>query len=672
MSFLSPWLLMALPLAAVPVIIHLIHLHRRRTIPWAATMFLIIAQRMNRGFSKLRQFLILASRVVAVLALIFVVSRPLAGGWLGLTGGAPDTVLVLLDRSASMEQQNLATGISKRAAALTKMAQGIEDMFGRRTRVVLIDSATNTPTEISNVRALIDVPATTGTDTAADVPGMLQTALDYLTANQLGRTDIWIASDLRQADWNAVGGRWDALRAAFAKLQAVRFHVLAFPQTAEDNLTVTVENVVRRESAQKAELMFDVRVRRPLAGPVTEVPLTLVVNGTRSTLPLTLNDSEVLIQGHTVPIDKAVKQGWGRVELPADANASDNRFHFVFDAPATPLSVIVTDDPETAGPARAVLASPSEPGRKQEVKVLPTARASEIEWEKAALIVWQAQIPESEDILAKQLSHHAQEGRSLIFLPPTVAVTSAASFAGLSWAEWKTFEKAKDQPVTIEWWRTSDGPLANVRSGAALPVGDLEIHRHRRILGASTPLARLANGDSLLVQPALQQGGSVTFLGTTPGSAGSSLARDGVVWYALLQRSLAEGAKALGNAQQREAGVTALPSGVDWKVQDEADAPTTVQGLRAGVYRAGERSVALNRPAVEDSPLMLSDDGLSELFRGLQFHRVDDTVDSGRDLANEIWRTFLLLMAAAMLIEAVLCLPKQRVVLPEARKESLA
>ena len=45
--------------------------------------------------ARLRQWLILAFRVLAIDALIFVITRPLAGGWLGLTGGMPDTVIVL-------------------------------------------------------------------------------------------------------------------------------------------------------------------------------------------------------------------------------------------------------------------------------------------------------------------------------------------------------------------------------------------------------------------------------------------------------------------------------------------------------------------------------------------------------------------------------------------------
>src|SRR6185503_1397174 len=145
MTFLQPALLVALPLAALPVIIHLIHLYRRRQVKWAAMMFLLAAQRMNKGLSRLRQILILALRVLAVAAIIFVLTRPLAGGWLGLTGGAPDTVLILVDRSASMEQQNQTTFVTKRGAGLRNIAKAIDDAVGSRSHLVLIDSALVTP-----------------------------------------------------------------------------------------------------------------------------------------------------------------------------------------------------------------------------------------------------------------------------------------------------------------------------------------------------------------------------------------------------------------------------------------------------------------------------------------------------------------------------------------------
>jgi hypothetical protein len=260
MSFLAPVLLLGLPLALLPVIIHLIHLLRRRQVKWAAMMFLKMAQRMHKGLSRLRQYLIMLFRVLAVTAVIFVISRPLAGGLLGLTGGAPDSVIVLLDRSASMEQNLLTTGTSKRTAALRNLTAAIKDAYGTRSKLVLIDSVTLQPVTLEKADALADVPQSGPSDTAADIPALMQSALDYITQNQTGRTDVWLVSDMRQGDWNAGGGRWAALRGAFASLKAVRFQVLSYPENQLSDRGVTGEKVTRRETADKAELLMDIRI----------------------------------------------------------------------------------------------------------------------------------------------------------------------------------------------------------------------------------------------------------------------------------------------------------------------------------------------------------------------------------------------------------------------------
>src|SRR5215212_3405770 len=99
MNFLQPMMLAALPLMALPIVIHLINQRRYQTMRWAAMMFLLAANRMSRGYARLRQWLIMAFRMAAIGALIFAVSRPLAGGWLGVAaGGRPDTTIVIVDR----------------------------------------------------------------------------------------------------------------------------------------------------------------------------------------------------------------------------------------------------------------------------------------------------------------------------------------------------------------------------------------------------------------------------------------------------------------------------------------------------------------------------------------------------------------------------------------------
>ena len=66
MSFLQPWMLLALPVIALPIIIHLINQRRYQSVPWGAMMFLLAANRMSRGYARLRQWLILLLRTLAI------------------------------------------------------------------------------------------------------------------------------------------------------------------------------------------------------------------------------------------------------------------------------------------------------------------------------------------------------------------------------------------------------------------------------------------------------------------------------------------------------------------------------------------------------------------------------------------------------------------------------
>ena len=670
MSFLAPLLLFGLPLALLPVVIHLIHLRRRRQVKWAAMMFLLAAQKMNKGLSKLRQYLILAFRMLAVAALILMVGRPLAGGLLGLTGGAPDSVIILLDRSASMEQQLLTTGSSKRTAGLRNLTAAIRDAYGARSKLVLIDSATLQPLRLENAGALTDLPQSGPTDTAADVPALLQSALDYITTNQTGRTDVWLVSDLRQSDWNARGGRWTALRAAFATLQGVRFQLLAYPETEASDLGISVENVTRRGTAGKAELLLDIRLNRNDPVPEAQVvPLRVVVNGVSSTLNAELKGSQVLLQAQAIPIDKTTLRGWGRVELPADASPGNNVYHFVFDEPPPLKSVIVSDDAEVSAPLVAALTAQAEPSRKYDSTVLTAARAAETAWEDTALIVWQAALPDKESAVAKQLEAHVRAGRSLLFLPPEAP--GDAAFSGVRWTTWQTAPDGP--PALVEWWRSDAGLLAGTRAGTALPVGETEARRWCGVQGDAVPLARLGDAAGkapLLVQAAQDGGGGAYFLTTLPGAGASSLARDGVVLFALLHRALNDGAAALGNAQQRTAAAGALgPDPAAWTRLDVEDAAAILppdRELRAGVLKrsaaAGQPEVlvALNRPPGEDAPQTVAPPVLEELFAGLDWRLIERTLENEKSLTSEVWRTFLWVMGGALVLEALLSMPERR------------
>src|SRR6516164_11574788 len=262
MSFLQPILLAALPLVALPIIIHLINQRRYQTIRWAAMIFLLAANRMSRGYAKLRQLLILLFRMLAIAGLIFAVSRPLMSGWFGrIVGGRPDTTIILLDRSPSMRQQGPGTVVSKLDAGRHQLAQTLEVLGSGRW--VLIESTSNVPQEIESPAALLRLASVEPASTSADLPAMLEAARDYIRVNRPGRTEIWICSDLRQNDWNTDSARWQALRESFLEFpQGARIHLLAYPDVAGGNVAVRVTNVRRLETADGAELRLSLKLLR--------------------------------------------------------------------------------------------------------------------------------------------------------------------------------------------------------------------------------------------------------------------------------------------------------------------------------------------------------------------------------------------------------------------------
>ncbi len=656
MSFLQPWLLYGLPIIALPIIIHLINQRRFQTIQWAAMMFLLAAHRMARGYSRLRQWLILLFRTLAIAGLMFAVSRPLASGWLGLAGGTrADTTIILLDRSPSMQQRGAGTGESKLETGRKQLVQTLETLGSGRW--VLIDSTTHEPRELESPRAMISLPTAGPASASADLPMMLQAAHDYIRHNQAGRTEVWICSDLRASDWNAESGRWSTLRDAFLELpQAVRFHLLAYPQSAPINVSVRVTDVRRQAATDGAELLVSLRVSRPTGSDKTgneeklNLPVQFEIDGARSVVNVELTGSYVDLKEHRIPIERTRERGWGRVSIPTDANPADDDFYFAFDNPPPRRTIIVCEDPQTERPLQLVAGISPDPAVKCETEVVAVEQLSSVEWDQISLVLWQASLPTG--ATADLIRSFVDRGGRAVFLPPRNL--GSDELFGMKWQTWHT----GNEPFPIESWRSDEDALARTLSGAALPVGQLEIRQYCGLTGDATQLATLKGGAPLLARAPTERGG-VYFWTTTPSPRDSSLATGGVVLYAFMQRVLANGAAVLSRARQLDAGDPGSEDPAAWsRLNDGDQSLSTEAASQHGVYAGGDRLLAVNRPATEDAAKVLPDARVAELFRGLSFVRVDDQAGSFNSLIQEIWRVFLVAMLVSLVLEAALCLPK--------------
>ncbi|MEC9055357.1 MAG: BatA domain-containing protein, partial [Verrucomicrobiota bacterium] len=121
MTFLQQAMLWGLFAVSIPVIIHLLNRRRFRTVEWGAMQFLLKATKESRGKKRLKHFLILLMRSLAIAALVLAIARPLAGGFLGWGGGRVETVILILDRSASMERSEKDIQVTKRRSVLTRV-----------------------------------------------------------------------------------------------------------------------------------------------------------------------------------------------------------------------------------------------------------------------------------------------------------------------------------------------------------------------------------------------------------------------------------------------------------------------------------------------------------------------------------------------------------------------
>lgn len=681
MSFLQPLLLWALPLISLPILIHLINQWRYQTKQWAAMMFLLQANRMNRGFARIRQWLILAMRTLAVLGLILAISRPLASGFWSMLGGAKsDTTVVLMDRSPSMLWQGEA-GESKLEAGKRQLNDALKTLGSEHW--VSVDTATTGQNEYKNLEPLFDSSAFTSSGSSAQIVAGLQRTLEYLQLNKPGAADVWICSDLQSSDWNADSGEWSTLRSGFTSLpQSIRFHVLAYSELAGENLSIRVTDAHRDTVSDGAKsqnflvLSLQIFASGTSAQTNRKVPVQLEIDGVRSELSVELNAGAAELREHRIPLPAKVEAGWGRVSLPADMNNADNDYYFVFDRPPVRRVVVVADDPNAVRPLQiAARIAADGSSSKSQIELLSPTQVNSLELDGAALLIWQAELPD--EGTAAGIDNYLSSGGQVVFFPPTSLLkgnsTAVRKYRGIQWKAWLAHE---DQPVMVTNWRGDQDLLAATKSGAGLPLGQLEIRGHATLISDQpvTQLATLDGGDSLIARLPTNKGGLYFCTASTEGNQ-SSLAENGIVLFVVVQRAIEQGQAALRGALMRTAAVdvsrnnrsddegasteTSSNSSAAWQQIAGGQALSSEFECQAGVYKLDNLMFAVNRPVSEDQYTTLADEKLDSLFDGLQMDRVDQKAGRFGGIVREIWRQFLIIMVAALILEAALCLPKK-------------
>ena len=329
MHFLNPALLLGLVTAVIPLAIHLLNRGRTPPRPFSNLAFLRRLHQSRMRRMRMRQWLALFLRTLAILLIVCAFARPAYqsgnDAWLG--SSIPTAAVVLLDQSYST-RYNLPGG--RIFDQLQHQALALLDLFDPRDQIVFIPFAgKTTPLEDivdlqhlkERVRGL--VPGEGSTNIAA----ALQAAEQQLAGREGMNREVFLFTDLAAYNWSEVEdrGQW---------LPEVPIYVIAPEEEARDNLHVDAVRVLTWMPAPGKKLAVKVSLINGAKRPAAAVALDLYVADER------VRHREVnLDSGEEAEVEFIItppREGrlTAHVEAEDDDLALDNRRYFALEIPS--------------------------------------------------------------------------------------------------------------------------------------------------------------------------------------------------------------------------------------------------------------------------------------------------------------------------------------------------
>lgn len=364
MQFLFPPLVWGFLLVGVPVLIHLINMLRHRKLKWAAMDFLLESYRRNRRWVMLKQWLLLAARMLAMFLLVAMLAKWVSSSQLlGMLGGQTTHHYILLDDSYSMAETNQTDSAYTRGLrALSGLVRSISEKPGQHQLTLLRLSRATLAEQGGPEQARIDAAADLMSQSVPGDPGKLldrlsatqptalqlspEAAVDLITPmiveNNAEKAHIYLLSDLRRNEFGEPEVLHNKLRGLVDA--AATIHFIDCGMEAAGNLSIASVEPEQEVWAAGVPLMIRFQVRNQSSqvarNVVAKVRAISYADGTTEPHPERSYSGEslelppVLIEqieaGETVTRQVQVIFGLPgkhvvEVQLPDDCLATDNR-----------------------------------------------------------------------------------------------------------------------------------------------------------------------------------------------------------------------------------------------------------------------------------------------------------------------------------------------------------
>ncbi|MGH7793742.1 MAG: BatA domain-containing protein [Candidatus Binatia bacterium] len=200
--FLYPAFLFGLAAASLPILIHLLNRRRLQRIQFPAVRFILLSQkRISRSY-RLRHWLLLALRTLAVVFLVLLLANPIFQTGAGLfAGGGPVAAVVLLDNSLSMRWSGDGNGFKQAKEAARLLISALND--GDRAALLPTNITGRETFRLKGQRDVLlrELDAIEIADGTANLAAALNKAYELLS-EPAGQKEIRLITDMGLTGWD--------------------------------------------------------------------------------------------------------------------------------------------------------------------------------------------------------------------------------------------------------------------------------------------------------------------------------------------------------------------------------------------------------------------------------------------------------------------------------------
>jgi len=204
MSFLNPLFLIALLSVGIPLLIYLLNIRKPKRIRFSTLAFFESLKQSSLRKIKLKRWLLLALRILAIAALAFALARPFLPSGLGLTSkGEPAVIGIIVDNGPAMEQIDRNGPYIEQARELAREIVNMQASDSRYSLNVTHGGALGLPL-LSNSAAIREIGELTALNAGNYIAENFLKSISQVEAAPEPNKIVYIITDARESQINAL------------------------------------------------------------------------------------------------------------------------------------------------------------------------------------------------------------------------------------------------------------------------------------------------------------------------------------------------------------------------------------------------------------------------------------------------------------------------------------